>query len=89
MNQTLINKSFIDIEPISDKNTQAPFYIISVSAKDNKNDAMNELIRLRATRADVNYLWIPDYESLSGKQMYVIFLGPYTLMNDAYKNMVD
>ena len=24
-----------------------------------------------------NYLWIPDYKSLSGAEMYGIYIGPY------------
>ncbi|MBN2893016.1 MAG: SPOR domain-containing protein [Bacteroidales bacterium] len=83
------NVSKPNIEPISDANIEVPFYIISISATETAEDAVNEVTKLRENHKDVNYLWIPDYESLSGKKMFVVFLGPYSDISDAYKEMIS
>ena len=72
-----IQDKLIQIEPISDKNTPEPFYIINVSAFEKKEEAISEVIKLRKDNKSCNYLWIPDYESLSGKQLWAVFLGPF------------
>lgn len=66
------------LEQISDANTEAPFYIISVAGFENIDSARKEALILKEEYEEAGFLWIPDYESLSGKEMYVVFLGPYT-----------
>ena len=36
---------------------------------------------------NTGYLWIPDYPSLSGKQFYATFIGPYQTYSDCENNL--
>lgn len=56
---------------------QDDFYIISVGAVKTEEQARAEVQKLSRRGFDANYLWIPDYPSLSGKPLYSIYLGPY------------
>lgn len=37
--------------------------------------------------SNVGYLWIPDYPSLSGKQFYASFIGPYQSYTECENNL--
>jgi len=75
------------LEPL-DKKTEVPFFIISVSSTNDKYTAAEEVVKLRETYEDVNYLWIPDYKSLSGKELYSVFLGTYTYLPTAMAELM-
>ena len=74
------------VELIEDK---APFYIISVGGHESAVDAASEVLELRKQHENAGYLWIPDYESLSGKEMYSTFIGPFNYMEDCMPALVD
>lgn len=97
-NQKLIKRGFLldnlyqthqlpEIEPVSDKNTPAPFYVINISATANKDEAVKAVKELKAKYGSAGYLWIPDYESLSGKKIFSVFLGPFEYMEDCMKKL--
>ena len=56
---------------------QGPVYIINVTAFVYENDAIKKVSWYRKAGYQAGYLWIPDYPSLSGKRLFVVFLGPY------------
>jgi hypothetical protein len=70
------------LEAISDLNTTAPFYIINVEAAEDELIASDKVRELRKTYEKANYLWIPDYASLSGKNLYSVFIGPFELYEE-------
>lgn len=77
-----VEKNKILVEPL-DKKTEVPFYIVSVSSAEKPEIASEQVLELRNKYENANYLWIPDYKSLSGKQLYSIFLGPYNYLPTA------
>ena len=54
-----------------------PFYIINTMACRKENDAVNATQKLINEGYRAGYLWIPDYNSLSGKEYYTVYLGPF------------
>lgn len=57
--------------------TQQGFYIVNVAAVKTEDQAKAKVQDLTATGKEANYLWIPDFASLSGAQFYSVYLGPY------------
>lgn len=65
-------------------------WIISISGTEDKSQAIADVKKLREEHGDTlfGYLWIPDYKSLSGKEMFVVFRGPY-YKDDCIKELVN
>ena len=55
------------------QNKNQPFYIISVAAVKNENQARTKVEELKSGGNAAGYLWIPDYASLSEAQFYCDF----------------
>ena len=53
------------------------FYIINVAAIKSEGEASKKAKELRSMGYDSDYLWIPDYNSLSGAQYYSVYIGPF------------
>jgi hypothetical protein len=66
-----------EIERISDKNHQPDFFIINISATEDNKEAVEQVKAFRAKGNPTGYLWIPDYASLSGKELFSVFIGPF------------
>jgi cell division septation protein DedD len=60
---------------IQDEN--AAFYIINVAAMKKESDAKTKVQELEKNGYKSDYLWIPDYNSLSGALFYTVYIGPY------------
>lgn len=54
-----------------------PSYIICSSACYTEKEARKRTNQLIKNGYKAGYLWIPDYPSLSGAKMYVVYIGPY------------
>ena len=54
-----------------------PSYIICSSAYYTEKEAKKRANKLKKAGYRSGYLWIPDYPSLSGAKMYVVFIGPF------------
>lgn len=65
-----------EIEKISDSTTKAPFYAINITAYSNIDSAIIKVKELREKYKNINYLWMPDYKSISNKELYLVFMGP-------------
>ena len=79
----------IAIDPIT-PDINDDFYLVSISAAETQDEAIEAVTELRKTYENANYLWIPDYASLSGKELYVVFLGPYDYLDDdAFRVLSD
>lgn len=55
-----------------------PCYIICTSACFTEDEAIRRSYQLRRKGYRTGYLWIPDYPSLSGARMFVIYTGPFS-----------
>lgn len=87
--QTDLQDDEASIKMISDKNKSTPFYIINISATKDIEEACEQVLDLQKKYDEVGYLWIPDYESLSGKEMYAVFLGPYNSKTKCIEQLAE
>ncbi len=82
-NSFLSDQSSIMLEQSEELNKEGkftgegPIYIINITAYANEKDAIEKVKQLKSIGYKSGYLWIPDYPSLSGKKLFVTFLGPY------------
>lgn len=53
------------------------FYIINVKGASSEQEAKNEVQKLKEKGYESNYLWIPDYASLSDAQLFSVYIGPF------------
>lgn len=58
------------------------FYIINIAAMKTENDAKTKVRELENNGYKSDYLWIPDYASLSGAKFYSVYIGPYSTQYD-------
>ncbi len=56
---------------------KVPTYIICSSACYTEKEAKRRVKMLKKKGYNSGYLWIPDYPSLSGTKMYVVYIGPF------------
>ncbi|MEG0930245.1 MULTISPECIES: SPOR domain-containing protein [Weeksellaceae] len=69
------------VEAVS-PNIESSFYMVSVAAVKTESDAKNEVIKLENKGYQANYLWIPDYASLSGAKFYSVYIGPFSTQQE-------
>jgi hypothetical protein len=58
------------------------FYIINVAAVKKESDAKKKVQELNENGYQSDYLWIPDYPSLSGALYYSVYIGPFSTQYD-------
>ena len=61
----------------STERLRPPFYIINTAAVKLEEGAIKKAQVLKKDGYKADYLWIPDYASLSGAEFFSVFLGPY------------
>ena len=66
----------------SRNNSNADFYILNVLAVKDKSKAIIEVDKLINKGYSANYLWIPDYNSLSKAEYFSVYIGPYQNQKD-------
>lgn len=71
-----IKNSDQELKPI------VPFYIINTKAVKTEVDAISETEILKSKGYDAAYLWIPNYESLSGAEYYSVYVGPFSTQSE-------
>ena len=82
---------FEDIEPPitgSDVINYNEFFIFNVKAVKNEKDAIQEKNALKELGHPADYLWIPDYNSLSGADYFSVYIGPYSTQLEC-ENSID
>ncbi len=72
----------IDTSPERPQIKKDPFYAIMVAAPKTGREAKARIIMLKRNGFDADYLWIPDYASLSGAQVYAVYIGPYSTQQE-------
>jgi hypothetical protein len=56
---------------------QEEFYILNIMAIKSKSQAIQEVEKLIQKGYDADFLWIPDYNSLSKAEYYSVYIGPF------------
>ena len=60
-------------------------YIINVTAVKTQEEARSEVTNLKNKGLDAGFLWIPDFQSLSGAKYYSVFIGPFATQEECEK----
>ena len=71
-----IVQSEINTAPEADINNK-DFYIIAVSIASSDTEAMDKVNSLKSEGYNSDFLWIPDYKSLSVAEYFSVFIGPF------------
>jgi len=82
------------LEEILEKENELPisergFWIINIAAAETEQEAIRQVIELRKKDPKYGYLWIPDFTSLSGKELFAIFKGPYSMESDVLPVLLE
>ena len=76
--EVLENENFLSVEKWDstawDFNGSKEYYIISYAGLADEAEAIAMVDSLKPDYPNAGYLWIPDFASLSGKELYAIFL---------------
>ena len=71
------NKNYVPDIKKTNLEEYGSFYIISVSGTADIKEAVEQVKGLKAKGHPAGYLWIPDFPSLSNKELYSVFIGPF------------
>ena len=63
-------------------NYESSFYVVNIVAVKNENEAIKEVKKLEKKGYESDYLWIPDYASLSGAKFYSVYIGPFSTQRE-------
>jgi hypothetical protein len=61
----------------SDRSLDVPFYVVCSSAWKTLGEAKRKVRELERQGYKAGSLWIPEYESLSGAKMFLVYIGPF------------
>jgi hypothetical protein len=75
--QININLDFFTKNPEKNKKYSLPYYVINIESVQSKKEAKQKVDELSSKGYRSGFLWIPDYRSLSGRESYSIYIGPY------------
>jgi len=65
------------------------FYILNSTAVKTESQAINKANELRNKGYAAGYLWIPDYASLSQRQLFTVYIGPFYSQYECEKATED
>lgn len=72
------NDYLIECEKVeSSSNKSDDFYIINVMAVPSEEKAQIEVDKLKSQGYRSDYLWIPDFQSLSKAKFFAVYIGPF------------
>jgi len=74
-----------EIQKTTFNKSGADFYIISVGSTTDVDEAVRQVKDLRVKGHPAGYLWIPEFPSLSKKEIYSVFIGPFNSMDTTIK----
>lgn len=65
-----------------------PAFVIIDEAYKKKKDAQRRLVELNHLGySNTGFFWIPDFEYLSGTELFQVYVGPYTNKSDAQNDI--
>jgi hypothetical protein len=62
---------------LANREIKPPYYIVNIAAVPSEQSAIEQSQKLTQSGKPSGYLWIPSYASLSGAQMYCVYIGPF------------
>lgn len=65
------------------------YYIICVKAVKLEEDAKVEVKKLTSAKFKADYLWIPNYPSLSGNKYYSVYIGPFNTQSECKTALIE
>jgi serine/threonine-protein kinase len=86
--ESVITEPSIKPETESEEDTiwgiPLPAYVILDSAWEKKQEAQKRLVTLNHSGySNTGYFWIPDFEYLSGAELFQVYIGPFDKRSDA------
>lgn len=63
--------------------TKTPAYVVVDSAWETKTEAQTRIAELNNTYDNSGFIWIPDFNSLSGAPMFQVYVGPFQTREEA------
>ncbi len=67
-----------------------PAYVVLESASETKLEAQARLVKLAHSGINNSgFFWIPDFEFLSGKALYQVYIGPFNNKKKAIQSLCD
>ncbi len=87
-NESVTNETSANVNPITSEGEtwgiKLPAYVILDSAWKDKKEAQKRLVTLsHRGYSNSGYFWIPDFEFLSGAELFQVYIGPFKQRNDA------
>lgn len=80
--EDLVNENFLSVEKWDslayEYEGNKSYYIINYAGHEDEESAIAMVDSLKPNFPNAGYLWIPDFASLSGKEMYAVFLDQTT-----------
>jgi hypothetical protein len=70
--------TYAQIKKTTGYSNGSDFYIISINGTADVKEAAGQVKALKAKGHPAGYLWIPEYPSLSKKELYSVFIGPFS-----------
>ncbi len=61
---------------------KTPFYAIMIKATKTQREAYQLANKLKSMGKPADYLWIPDYASLSGAEFFNVYIGPFATQQE-------
>jgi hypothetical protein len=83
--QNILNQTEKDNSVNQNTNSSNSFYVINTSATKKESLAKKGVESLISRGYEAGYLWIPEYKSLSGKEYYSVYIGPFYSQSDCEK----
>ena len=66
-----------------------PAYVVTDSAWPTKKEARTRVVELSRTYPNSGFIWIPDFDSLSGNEFFQVYLGPFKTRKEAHRATCD
>lgn len=76
-------------DPMSWDRKTTPAYVVADSAWETKQQAQRRIVDLSRTYPNSGFLWIPDFDSLSGTELFQVYVGPFLTREEAEQATCD
>lgn len=81
-NKSVNLNNAVDDQELNIQSTNSDFYIIAVDIASSETEAKEKVDLLKAQGYESDFLWIPDYKSLSGAEYFSVFIGPISSIDE-------
>lgn len=77
------------LDPTNWDPTTTPAYVVVDSAWKTKTEARTRVAELNPTYGNSGFIWIPEFDSLSGAQLFQVYVGPFRTRTEAERATCD